>query len=305
MYIGNLIIKNIVLSFFLLLALPCHSLTVSVSEVAGLGINEGSGGVNPPVCFQNGHLCSLGSECCGTYCNSGFCSSTPPSTDHPRIMPFGDSITFGSGSLPITARYGYRDGLQDLLGVGVYDFVGRFTDPDTSTAYDVDHSGRGGDDTRNLLERIDSELATYFPLPNPSGSWIILMIGTNDIKDQEITETQTIDNVQELIETIDDWDSSINILVNTIIPSTDSVYNPNFTAYNAALVTRLETLNNSKANLFYGDMNAKFRTCNGGNYAPPNCMSDKLHPNNFGYTFLERGIYDCMQSSTNQYCNGN
>lgn len=296
--------KYLIKSFFILLILtsPVHALTIGFDEIAGLSIDEGSGGAVPPTCFSDGHACAIGTDCCGTYCNTGFCSSTPPVTWTPRLMPFGDSITFGSGSTPTPLKFGWRDDLQDFIGVGTYDFVGPFTDPDTSAIYDVDHNGRGGDDTRDLIARLATALSTYFPLPNPTGSRILLMIGTNDIKDGEIGQTGTIDNVETIINTINTWDSSIAIYVGTIIPSTNSTFNTNFTAYNSALVTRLITLMASKANLHRVDMNAKFRTCNGGFYTA--CFFDSLHPNNLGYASLGDAWADCFASNSNAYCDG-
>lgn len=214
-------------------------------------------------------------------------------------MPFGDSITRGSLDSPV---WGYRDHLQDSLGVGVYDFVGPFNEPTSPGVYDADHNGRGGDDTNDLLARVSSNLSNYFALPNDATSKILLMVGTNDIKDG-FDEATTVTNVQTLVNTIDAYDPTINVYVATIIPSTNGTYDTNFTSYNAALVTMLETLQGSKENLYIVDMNTAFRTCNSGTFS--GCMGDSLHPNNTGYQLISDTWYSCIQSSSNTYCNGN
>lgn len=225
-------------------------------------------------------------------------STTAPLPE--KLMPLGDSITRGSLDTPVI--FGYRDHLQVLLGVGEYDFVGPYTDPDSDATYDVDHNGVGGDDTLNILARIESNLDTYMPTPNNTNNAVLLMIGTNDIKDGFV-EATTVDNVEEIIDIIVAHDPTIKIYVATIIPSTNSTWNTNFTSYNSALVTRLTTLMGSNPNLHRVDMNAAFRTCNSGTYTA--CLADSLHPNDAGYQVIANTWYSCMTDSDNEYCDGN
>lgn len=217
-----------------------------------------------------------------------------------KIMPLGDSITRGSTDTPDI--FGYRDHLQDSLGIGAYNFVGPFKDPTTNATYDVDHDGEGGDDTNNIISRLSSNLSTYLPLPNNPSSKILLMIGTNDIKDG-FSEATTVNNVETIINTIVAYDPTIKIYVATIIPSTNATWNANFTSYNTALVTRLTSMMISNSNLHRVDMNAKFRTCNGGLYTT--CYNDSLHPKDIGYQSIAAGWYSCILSSSNTYCDGN
>jgi len=217
-----------------------------------------------------------------------------------RVLPLGDSITRGSGDSPVL--FGYRDHLQDLLGLGNSSFVGPYTDPDSDATYDVAHDGVGGDDTLNILARIESDLDVYLPAPNDQGNIVLLMIGTNDIKDGFV-EGDTVDNVETIISAINTHDPSIDVYVALITPSTDADWNADFTSYNAALVTRLETLRASKSNLYYVDINTAFKTCNGGSWT--GCLSDTLHPTDAGYQILANTWFACIQNKNAQYCNGN
>jgi len=92
-----------------------------------------------------------------------------------KIMPLGDSITYGDG---ILSYGGYRNLLGALLesdGVS-FDFVGSQKSGEESLA-DPDNEGHSGWRIANIREAIDTEgwLETYQP------DLILLHIGTNDL----------------------------------------------------------------------------------------------------------------------------
>jgi lysophospholipase L1-like esterase len=89
-----------------------------------------------------------------------------------RIMPLGDSITFGMGS---TTGSGYRAELWRRLveqsGYGV-DLVGSAR---TGTLPDIDHEGHSGWTIAQLSDSVDGWLAAATP------DVVLLHIGTNDV----------------------------------------------------------------------------------------------------------------------------
>ncbi|GIM93333.1 SGNH/GDSL hydrolase family protein [Paractinoplanes toevensis] len=88
-----------------------------------------------------------------------------------RVMPLGDSITFGVGSPSFD---GYRTALRRWLaadGVGV-DYVGSMR---SGTGPDRDNEGHKGWTIAQIAARVDGWLATYRP------DVILLHIGTNDM----------------------------------------------------------------------------------------------------------------------------
>jgi lysophospholipase L1-like esterase len=111
-----------------------------------------------------------------------------------RIMPLGDSITYGEG---IVSYGGYRNLLGALLESDGYtvDFVGSQKSGEASLA-DADNEGHSGWRIYNLREAIASEgwLETYQP------DVILLHIGSNDLRDGNPVYTR--DNLSALIDDI-------------------------------------------------------------------------------------------------------
>jgi lysophospholipase L1-like esterase len=88
-----------------------------------------------------------------------------------RVMPLGDSITYGIGSRTLD---GYRAILRaELAAVGVdVDYVGSLR---SGTGPDPDNEGHKGWTIEQLSEHVDDWLTTYRP------DVILLHIGTNDM----------------------------------------------------------------------------------------------------------------------------
>jgi lysophospholipase L1-like esterase len=195
-----------------------------------------------------------------------------------KLLPLGDSISEGWPD-----DFGYRNHLQDLLGIGVYDFVGPFTDPDSDATYDVDHAGVGGERTDQIESRVDSTLDTYMTNLE-SGSCVLIHAGTNDAnQNYSGGATAWVANVEDMIDLIHAHDSSIDIYVALIIPSTDGTINGRITTFNAALESMLETYQGTKANLYIVDMYARFTS--NVDWASE-WMYDSLHPNDTGYSIM-------------------
>jgi lysophospholipase L1-like esterase len=105
-----------------------------------------------------------------------FTATVAPSCDLVKIMPLGDSITYGEG---IPSYGGYRNLLGALLeSDGIqFDFVGSQKSGEEVLA-DSDHEGHPGWRISDIREAIDTEgwLETYQP------DIILLHIGSNDLR---------------------------------------------------------------------------------------------------------------------------
>lgn len=265
----------------------------------------------PPTCFDNGDACTANSQCCSGNCDSLLCAPVVLPPRKPILCFLGDSITRGSNddtcqgqpqAGPTTTCFGYRDHLQDLIGVGIYDIVGDFKEPATNPTYDVDHAGVPGQKTSQILARLPAILSNKFVGPVPAGSIFLIHAGTNDIRTGG-SQTTAVNNVLAMINQINNHDPNITIYVALITPLSTATTN-----YNTALKAALETRQLTKTNLHIVNMEAAMR--NLANCSPTYvaCMSDGLHPDDTlpysGYQVMANTWYSCLQNTNNTYCDG-
>lgn len=226
----------------------------------------------------------------------------------PIIMCLGDSITVGAGDEEQTSgEFGYRDHLQDLLGVGNYLFVGPFTDPDTDEVYDVNHGGVGGQTASSISSRLNSYLTTYFNNNLASGSAILIMAGTNDCN-QSVPNNTTIAHISNMVSKIDSHNPDIDVYVAKVTPTHTSgagiTINACLSTLNPLIESTILARQATKSNVHVVDMNAAFR-------ANTNWETDYLsgvgvsHPKDAGYQIMANTWYSCIQNPTNTYCDGN
>lgn len=218
-----------------------------------------------------------------------------------KIYTMGDSITFGLRS---TTGLGYRKVLQDLLGIGEYNFVGAFSSSGYLN-YDVNHSGVSGNTTAQMLSRMPAELTASLTPPNTSGTKVLIHGGTNFSLNQA-----GVDDIEDMIDLVVAKDSTIKIYVALIIPSNGSAGAPDadITAYNALLTTMLIAKRAANSNVNRVDMNAAFKSdyfslC-AGDWAN-NCLFDDLHPNDTGYSVMANMWNRCINNESAVGCNGN
>ena len=126
-----------------------------------------------------------------------------------KIMPLGDSITYGEG---IISYGGYRNLLGALLQSDGYlfDFVGSQKSGEDVLS-DADNEGHPGWRIRNLMDAIDSEgwLETYQP------DLILLHIGSNDLRYGN--PVYAADNLSALLDDIIARLPEAHVIVATII----------------------------------------------------------------------------------------
>lgn len=209
----------------------------------------------------------------------------------PRIMPLGDSITWGvttPDDPPFDQRVGYRKRLRDALRAEGYriDFVGTLKSG-TDANYlpdDPEHEGHGGWSADQLVDG--------HPNPDPgTGSpnstlsdWldeqfpdvILLHVGTNDLNGASDPDVEWRD-IDRILTTIATWESShwpVTVVLSRIIntsPSTERT-----TRYNNSVIKNIAIPRISGGDeVIWVDHEDALNQ--------PSHYADRLHPNATGY----------------------
>ncbi|MDO0924178.1 ricin-type beta-trefoil lectin domain protein [Streptomyces sp. TG1A-8] len=186
-------------------------------------------------------------------------AATPASL---RVMPLGDSITWGIGS---STGNGYRGDLWNRLSSEGHalDFVGTQRN---GTMSDPDNEGHSGWRIDQIAGIADSVLAQYRP------NVVTLEIGTNDLNQNYQVPTAT-DRLHALIDQITADAPDATVLVGTLIVSTNSTEEPNRPAFNRAIPGIVQTEQAAGKHVRLVDMSA-LTTAD---------LADALHPNDSGY----------------------
>ncbi|MGP4052083.1 GDSL-type esterase/lipase family protein [Streptomyces sp. 2A115] len=136
-----------------------------------------------------------------------------------RIMPLGDSITYGVGSSTLA---GYRkDLLAELSGVDNVNFVGS---QNSGSVSDADHEGHPG----RRIDEIAKVADCSIPLSEPNV--VLLDAGTNDINQGQLAEAPG--RLGSLIDQILADVPSAVVLVSEMGPSTNTALQPKLKAFN-------------------------------------------------------------------------
>lgn len=205
-----------------------------------------------------------------------------------RILPFGDSITYGViGSTTDTESGGYRTLLQDRLTLAdvVVDMVGSARNG--PAGIDPDHEGHRGF-TLNQLDAID---AGAIAAARPDA--ILLMAGTNDsAKD---TSTTMIADLRALIVSITKAAPDATLFVASIPPvrvgQQAQVRADRVDAYNDKMPALIAELAASGRKVVFVDMRDLDVTHIS---APP--VDSGLHPNAGGYAVIADHWYDALEA---------
>jgi lysophospholipase L1-like esterase len=192
-----------------------------------------------------------------------------------RVMPLGDSITWGVGS---STGNGYRATLgSELTGEGhALDFVGTGRN---GTMADPDNEGHSGWRIDQIAGIADNVLARYRP------NVVTLMIGTNDLNQNYQVATAT-DRLHALVDQITADAPDATVLLASVIVSTSSVEEPNRPAFNAAIPGIVQTERDAGKHVAFVDMSA-LTTAD---------LSDSLHPNDGGYVKMAEAFNRGVQS---------
>jgi lysophospholipase L1-like esterase len=204
-----------------------------------------------------------------------------------KIMPLGDSITKGIGG----TYGGYRGYLLDKVSGHSVEFVGNELDGVSA------HEGHPGWTSLQLKDNLSTYLGSTHP------DIVLLHIGTNDISGN-ISVNDIITNIQEMINIILGFDSSIEIYLAKIIDRADYESKHNATI---SLNSEINGLSNTHVHIvdMYDELDDywDFKLSN------PNftyCTSDPsdtsfnlctLHPNDTGYKAMATAWYNAIESS--------
>jgi lysophospholipase L1-like esterase len=179
-----------------------------------------------------------------------------------RLMPLGDSITWGIGS---STGDSYRGDLYNELSAEGHalDFVGSLRN---GTMPDPDNEGHSGWRIDQIAGIADSVLAQYHP------NVVTLEIGTNDLN-QNYQVATAPDRLHALIDQITADEPDATVLVGTLIVSTNPTEEPNRPAFNNAIPGIVQTEQAAGKHVRLVDMSA----------LTVSDLSDQLHPNDGGY----------------------
>ncbi|NJO00338.1 MAG: SGNH/GDSL hydrolase family protein [Bacteroidia bacterium] len=229
------------------------------------------------------------------------------------MLPFGSSNTGGQGTGSDPRLFAYRKGLQDELGVGSYDLVGDFTDPDTDDTYDVDHDGIGGQTTAELETRLPGELTQYMS-QYVSGDVVILDMGTNDsCLDSTEDREGARDNFEDMIDIVYAFNPNIKIIATIAGPvktaTSSCIVAPAYAdvqTWHDITLTMLLAKQASVPTLYIYDLNAHVDSgdngCGNGSNGD-DCLFDTAHFTETGYyingEWIAEAILDCQESN---YC---
>jgi lysophospholipase L1-like esterase len=185
-----------------------------------------------------------------------------------RIMPLGDSITYGTSS---TGIVGYRRPLyQLLLGAGYsVDFVGSQTHGSPED-FDRNHEGHSGWRADQIRDNITAWLNST------PADVVLLHIGTNDIS-QGQTASSTRNEIGQILDLIDAWETTHNhvwVVLARIINRNDS-RSGTTTTLNGLIQALADTRIAAGDKIVVVDMESAL--------SYPGDLSDTVHPNDTGY----------------------
>lgn len=179
-----------------------------------------------------------------------------------RVMPLGDSITWGVGS---STGHGYRGPLWDRLAADGHplDFVGTLRGGAMS---DPDNEGHSGYRIDQIAALADAPLTRYRP------NVVTLEIGTNDLNGNYQPSTAAA-RLKSLVNQITAAAPDATVLVASLVVSTSGTVEQHRAAYNQAVPRIVSEAQAAGKRVAYVDMSG-LTTAD---------LADALHPNDAGY----------------------
>ncbi|MDX3695491.1 ricin-type beta-trefoil lectin domain protein [Streptomyces europaeiscabiei] len=207
---------------------------------------------------------------------AGVAPASAASTTPLRVMPLGDSITWGVGS---STGNGYRAPLWDKLAADGHplDFVGTGRGGSMS---DPDNEGHSGYKIHQIAELADASLTRYRP------NVVTLMIGTNDLNESYQVSTATA-RLKSLVNQITADVPDATVLVASLVVSTSGSEEQYRAAYNQAIPQIVSEAQAAGKRVAYVDMSS-LTTAD---------LADFLHPNDSGYQKMADAFHRGIQSA--------
>jgi lysophospholipase L1-like esterase len=161
------------------------------------------------------------------------CKSKDPitltSNSEIQILTLGDSRV--EGGRPTFESYRYEL-WKNLVTAGIqdFDFIGSIEDDGTfedfkGLPFDLDHEGTGGATTDYTLE-----IAQRLAKGGNVGDIVLLGIGGNDLVDEVNTVSQTLENINKIIDVLQSVNENVIIFLEQIAPSRSDFMTPELAA---------------------------------------------------------------------------
>ncbi|MBE8472260.1 ricin-type beta-trefoil lectin domain protein [Streptomyces justiciae] len=195
-----------------------------------------------------------------------------------RVMPLGDSITWGVGS---STGNGYRGPLFNRLAADGHplDFVGTVRGGSMS---DPDNEGHSGYRIDQIASLADASLTRYRP------NVVTLHIGTNDLNGNYQPSTAA-DRLRSLVNQVTAAAPDATVLVASLVVSTSGSEEQYRAAYNQATRQIVSDAQAAGKHVAFVDM--------GGLTTAD--LADTLHPNDAGYQKMADAFHRGVQSADN------
>jgi len=194
-----------------------------------------------------------------------------------RIMPLGDSITYG---YPTSG--GYRGYLWNKLQVAKYDvdFVGSQYD---GSGFDAHHEGYGYWKTYDIAESV------YGFLQDNPADIILLHIGSNDASPTQGTNSSSIAGLRDILDEIDRYEQNYKHPITVVLASIINrrAYHDTIKRFNINLRSLANTRISNGDKIILIDME------NGAGLNSSH-FADQTHPNHSGYNRMSRVWFDSL-----------
>ncbi|RST05608.1 hypothetical protein EF910_12465 [Streptomyces sp. WAC07149] len=211
-------------------------------------------------------------------------ASAAPQAPVVRVMPLGDSITYGQGS---SNESGYRLPLQGLAAKQsryALDFVGSL---EHGPMPDSAHEGHAG----YTIERIRAGADRWLAAAQPDV--VLLHIGINDLN-QGADPGQAADQASALVDQVFAARPGVTVVMEGLIPTTPGWNHQDLSQPVARYNQRLKQLEAAKQ-----QAGKRFRFVDAPALTPtdradaghPAQMSDGLHPNDAGYAHMAQAFF--------------
>ncbi|MEM9545486.1 MAG: GDSL-type esterase/lipase family protein [Bacteroidota bacterium] len=218
----------------------------------------------------------------------------PPSNALNKIMPLGASRV--EGARPDFESYRYE--LWKLLVEGGwdFDFIGTQRDEANyadfqNTAFDIDHEGRGGWTSGEILEGIEDWISSS------GGSDIVLFSspGGNDILNDSASLDEAISNINEIIDILQTDNPEVTIIIEELAPGMTSFMTASLTEnFNRMKEEVVEIANQQTtvtSKVITVDMHTGF---------DDSLLADAVHYNEAGAKFIADRYYTVLQGVLKQ-----
>lgn len=215
---------------------------------------------------------------------------TPPNPTVKRILPLGDSITHGAGyNFANPAHSSYRDELYDLLNAAQFEFeyVGTGSSIYTlgnGNTVELKHEGHPS----WRADAIDANLNDWLASYGVPVDIALVHAGTNDILQNQGADTDTLNDIENIISKLQASNRSITILIAQIIPieTPDASVGLNALLTNAWAVS--QSTNTSKVSII--DHHTGFTTSD--------LYTDLIHPTASGEIKMAQTWFEAITNTT-------